>query len=131
MAVSVGACATPSDIVSRAQFAPGSPVAKAIAEARAHPGPMPSFAQFPKKPTDMRPAASWIQGEAALKNEARELAAVAVAPVEISDPDAYAKALRAESGLDQVQPPGPNNAAELDAYARELRERATPPPPPQ
>jgi hypothetical protein len=130
-AASLCACATESDIAKRSQIAPGSAVDKAVAEAKTHPGPAPTFAQFPKKPTDMRPAASWTQGTAALKAEAAQLTAVVNQPAEMPDPDAYAKRLRAASGLDQITPPGPENAAQLDAYARELRERATPPPLPQ
>jgi len=128
---SLCACATEADIAKRSQIAPGSAVAQAIDQARMQPGPYPTFATFPKKPTDMRPAATWEQGRANLNAEAAKLAAVANAPAEMPDPEAFAKRLRATAGLDDVQVPGPNTAAELDAYARDLRERATPPPPPK
>ncbi|HET9160741.1 MAG TPA: hypothetical protein VFN88_09015 [Caulobacteraceae bacterium] len=130
-AAGLAACATPSDIAKRSQIVAGSPVDKAIADAQAHPGPAPTFAQFPKKPTGMRPPSSWSQSESSLKVEAAQLAVVADSPPEIADPETYGKQLRAQSGLDQIEPPGPNNTAEIEAYARELRERATPPPPPK
>ena len=128
---SLCACATESDIAQRSQIQPNSAVSQAIAESRTQPGPYPTFATFPKKPTDMRAAATWEQGRASLNAEAAQLAAVASAPSEIPDPDAYAKRVRATAGLDAIPVPGPTTGAELDAYARELRERATPPPPPQ
>lgn len=130
-AASLCACATESDLSKRSQIAPGSAVSQAISQSQAQPGPYPTFAAFPKKPTDMRAAASWEQSRATLNAEAAQLAAVANAPAEMPDPEAFAKRLREASGLDQIPVPGPNTAAELDAYARELRERATPPPPPQ
>jgi hypothetical protein len=128
---SLCACATEADIAKRSQIAPDSAVSKAIGEAQAHPGAYPTFAQFPKKPTDMRPAGSWDQARTSLSADAAQIAAVANAAAEMPDPDAYAKRLRAAAGLDAIPVPGPETAAELDAYARELRERATPPPPPK
>jgi hypothetical protein len=128
---SLCACATEADIAKRSQIAPDSAVSKAIAEAQAHPGAYPTFAQFPKKPTDIRAAGSWDQARASLSADAAKLTAVANQTVEMPDPDAYAKRLRATAGLDAIPVPGPETAAELDAYARELRERATPPPPPK
>jgi hypothetical protein len=130
-AASLCGCATESDIAKRSEIVPGSAVDKAITAAKADRSPYPVFANFPKKPTDMRPAASWDQANSTLNSDAAALAAVANQPVEIPDPDAYAKAVRARSGLDQIAVPPADEAAQLDAYARELRERATPPPPPQ
>jgi hypothetical protein len=128
---SLCACATETDIAKRSQIVPGSAVSQAIAASQTAPGPYPTFATFPKKPAGMRPPASWDQGRADLSAEAARLATVANAPAEIPDPDAFDKRLRAAAGFDAIPVPGPNTAAELDAYARELRERATPPPPPQ
>ena len=130
-AASLCACASESDIAKRSQITPGSAVDKEIAKVRAKPGPYPTFAEFPKKPTDMRPASSWEESQARLKSEGDQLAAVANSPAEMPDPEAYAKRVRDTAGLDQVPVPGPETAAQLDAYAKELRERATPPAPPQ
>lgn len=127
----LSACAIEGGLSQRSTIAPDGPVAKAIAEAKARPGAFPNFADFPKKPTDMRKAADWDQGSAVLKKGGEELAAAARSPAEMPDPDTYAKQLRARSGLDQITPPDAAEAAALDAYARDLRERATPPPPPQ
>lgn len=130
-AAGVAACASESDLAERTRIRPGSPVAEAVAQVQAKTLPYPSFATFPKKPIDMRAPGAWEQGRASLDRSAGELAAAAAAPVEMPDPDAFARQARASAGLDQITPPGPGAAAELEAYARELRERATPPPPPQ
>jgi hypothetical protein len=130
-AAGMSACVSESNFAERSRIRPGSPVAEAVAQVQAKALPYPSFATFPKKPTDLRAPGAWEQGRASLDKSAGELAAVASAPVEMPDPDAYARQARAAAGLDQITPPGPGAAAELDAYARELRERATPPPPPQ
>jgi hypothetical protein len=124
-------CASESDLARRSQIAPDSPVAMAIAEVQAHPSPYPSFADFPKTPTGMRLPVAWEEGRHQLAVAGDELAKISAAPAEMPDPAAFARQLRAASGLDQVPVPGPDAAAELEAYARELRERATPPPPPQ
>lgn len=124
-------CASESDIARRSKIDPGSPIAVAIAKAHAEPLPAPTFADIPKAPKDMRPASSWDQASTRLRTAQQQLTAETARPSEIGDPEALAQQLRATPGLATLAPPGPNNAAELEAFARELRERATPPPPPK
>jgi hypothetical protein len=130
IALSCG-CASRPDLVERSRIEAGSPVAAAIVEAKANPGPAPTFADIPKAPTDMRPGSSWAAPSSALQSEGQKLAAAAQMPVEISDPDALSKRLRAQSGLDAISAPAVSATPELEAQAREMRERATPPPPPK
>ena len=124
-------CASESDMAARSKIPPNSPLAQAIASVKTEPQPAPSFRNIPMNPPQMRPAGAWEQSANALQGQSRELAGIAAVPVELPDPDAWGKRTAAAVGLDSLTPPGPNNAAELDAFARELRERATPPPPPQ
>jgi hypothetical protein len=130
-AVLLAGCATESDMAARSTIPPNSPLAQAVAAVKSEPQPAPSYRNIPLNPPQMRPAGAWEQTATALQGQGRELAGIAAIPVEIPDPDAWAKRTAAAAGLDAITPPGPNNAAELEAYARELRERATPPPPPR
>jgi hypothetical protein len=123
-------CASETDMAARSKIPPNSPLTAAIAAAKAEPLPAPTFRDIPMNPPDVRPATAWEQSATALEGANRELVAVAAIPVELPDPEAWGKRTAAAVGLDSITPPGPNNAAELEAYARELRERATPPPPP-
>jgi hypothetical protein len=123
-------CASENDMAARSKIPPNSPLASAIMQAKTQPLPAPSFRDIPMNPPDMRPAAAWEQSATALQSANRELVAVAATPVELPDPEAWGKRTAAAVGLDSITPPAANNAAELEAYARELRERATPPPPP-
>ena len=130
-AATLSACASESELTKRSQIAPDSPVAQAIAEVQAHPLPRPRFADFPKTPMDMRPPVVWEQNRHNLALASAEMDQLSAAPLEMPDPAAFARQARANSGFDQIAVPGPEATAELEAYARELRERATPPPPPQ
>jgi len=129
-ALLLAGCASESDMAARSKIPPNSPLAAAIEQATTQPLPAPSFRDIPMKPPQMRAAGAWEQSATALQGQGRELAGIAAMPVELPDPEAWGKRTAAAVGLDSITPPGPNNAAELEAYARELRERATPPPPP-
>jgi hypothetical protein len=129
-AMLLAACASETDLAARSPITRAPALTDAIAQALAQPLPAPTFRDIPMNPPDMRPAAAWEQSSTALQGQGRELAAVAASPVELPDPEAWGKRAAASAGLDAISPPGPNNAAELEALGRELRERATPPPPP-
>lgn len=127
----LSACVSAPDLEAGSRIAPDSPLTAAIAKAQADPSPFPKFTDIPNAPTDLRPKADWARDAAALSNSAAALAQATAASPEMPDPGAWARQVMAESGLDAAKVPGPETAAEIEAYARELRERATPPPPPQ
>ena len=129
-AMLLAGCATETDMAARSKIPPNSPLAEAVAATKTNPPPAPSFRNIPMNPPQMRPAGAWEQSANALQGQGRELAGIAAMPIELPDPEAWGKRTATAVGLDSITPPGPGNAAELEAFARELRERATPPPPP-
>ena len=109
-----------------ARIDPSSPIAAEAARLTRQPGKLPTFASIPKAPTDLRPAAQYGRS-------AQQVLAAGDALVAATEPstwtlqgtDAFAEKGRRDAGP-QLEPPSP---ADAEAFARELRERATPPPP--
>ena len=109
-----------------AKVDPSSPIAPDVARVTRQDGKFPTFASIPKKPTDLRPVVQYGQS-------ARQVLAAGTALVAATEPstwtwqgtDAFAEKSRRDAGP-QLEPPKPGDA---EAFARELRERATPPPP--
>lgn len=109
-----------------AKVDPSSPIAPEVARVTRQDARFPTFASIPKKPDDLRPVAQYgrsarqvlAQGEALI-------AATEPSTWTLSNTEAFAEKGRADAGP-QVEPPKPGDA---EAFARELRERATPPPP--
>lgn len=130
-AVALAGCASEPDVAARSKIPPDSKIAAAIAAARARPLPAPKFTDIPKAPTTLKPPGAWAEADAELNRSGQELNAAAQQLSPPSDPNAWAQGATASSGLDAIQPPGPDNSARLEAQARAMRERATPPPPPQ
>lgn len=105
---------------------PASPVAAEVTRLNRHAGKFPSFASIPNPPTDVRPAAQFGR-------DARKLTDQAAAVVAATEPntwtlnntEAFAEAARKSAGP-KLEPANP---ADAEAFARGLRERATPPPP--
>jgi hypothetical protein len=111
--------------------APNAPVARDVAAASRHPGPYPKFSEIPKLPRDVRPPSAWRAAVADVKRSQAKLESeIAALPPPQTDTAAFAAAAQARRPTD-AEPPGPNSAAETEDYARTLRERATPPPPPR
>ena len=105
---------------------PTSPVAGEVAKLSRQPGKFPSFASIPNPPKDVRPAPQY--GVAAKRlTAAGEALIAATEPVTwtLSGTDAFAEAARRDAGP-ALEPAKPGDA---EAFARELRDRATPPPP--
>jgi hypothetical protein len=108
-----------------AKVDPASPVAADVARVTRQPGKFPTFASIPKAPTDIRPLAQYgrdanavlAQGEALIQ-------ATAPGTWTLQGTDEFAAKARRDAGP-QIEPPKPGDA---EAFARELRERATPPP---
>lgn len=109
-----------------AKIDPASPVAADVARMTRQGGRLPTFASIPPVPNDVRPVAQYGR-------DARSVLAQGDALIAATEPstwtlqgtEAFAERGRADAGP-QIEPPKPGDA---EAFARELRERATPPPP--
>ncbi len=109
-----------------AKVDPTSPVAADVARITRTGGPFPTFAGIPKAPTDIRPLAAYGREARAILAEGAALeAATAPGTWTLEGTDAFAEKSRRDAGP-QIAPPTPGDA---EAFARALRERATPPPP--
>ena len=106
-----------------------SPVAHDVREADRHPGPFPRFADIPKLPRDVRPAAAWNNAVLATEAEKAELnqatAEIAARPV---DTEAFAAEARRATDVPAADIPSAKSAAETAAYAKALREKVKAPP---
>jgi hypothetical protein len=135
LALTVGAaamlcgCASAPDLTDKTP--PNPALALAIAKVKAQPIAFPKFSDIPNAPANLPTGQSWTTKEKALESSATALSGALTGAPEINDPDAFAKATTAQSGLAAVEVPGPDSNAAIDAFAREMRERATPPPPPK
>jgi hypothetical protein len=90
----------------------------------------PSFRDIPVTPNDVRTPAQFRQAVQAVQGGGTALQAWAQAnPPLIADPEAYAQEARRQLGIGPEDIPPANQAAEIEALARELRRRAEPPPP--
>ena len=109
-----------------AKIDPASPVAADVARMTRQDAKFPTFAGIPPKPKDVRPVVQYGR-------DARSVLAAGDALVTATAPstwtlqgtEAFAEKSRSDAGP-QMEPPKPGDA---EAFARELRERATPPPP--
>jgi hypothetical protein len=109
-----------------AQVDPNSPVAADVARLQRQPTKFPSFASIPKAPTDIRPLAQYGRQARAVSAAGEAVqTATADSTWTLKDSEAFAAAARREAGP-QLEPPTPGDA---EAFAKELRQRATPPPP--
>ncbi|CAN5252236.1 hypothetical protein BH11PSE2_BH11PSE2_04310 [soil metagenome] len=130
-ALLLGACASPPDLVTKSRIEPNSALAMAISRVQATPLAYPKFSDIPAVPTDVRSPEAWKSSSSALQTTSGALKkADSDAKPEIADVDAFAKQLRNSAGLPGIEAPSATSAAETEAFARSLRERATPPPPP-
>jgi hypothetical protein len=106
---------------------PTSPIAKDIQAASDADLPYPRWADVPPgPPTDIRPATAWTRNIYDTLRLRREQEALAVLyPQTLFNADAFANTAKA-----QAVPPTPEqSAAQSEAKAKALRERATPPSP--
>lgn len=107
---------------------PSSPVAAEVAQLSRKPGKFPTFASIPNPPTDVRPAPQF--GKAATSVSAAGDALIAATQPStwtLQGTDQFAEKARRDAGPALE----PANPATAEAFAKELRERATPPPPRQ
>lgn len=109
-----------------AKIDPASPVAADVARMTRQPGKSPTFAGIPAPPKDLRPVAQYGRDARLVLAEGEKLvAATAPSTWTLQGTEAFAEKAREDAGP-QLDPPTPGDA---EAFARELRERATPPPP--
>lgn len=132
LAASAGLCGCVGvpDVAARSRIPVDSPINAEVARVKANPGPYPTFADIPTAPADLRAQGSWTQSQAEIETGAGVLTSLQ-APAADGRSDAWAKSTRAGAGLDSISPPPADNAARIEAYAAQLRERATPPPKPR
>lgn len=89
----------------------------------------PDFRNIPTVPTDLRTPAQFRQAVQAVQGEATGLQRWAAAnPPLVADVEAYAAQARRELGIGPEDVPPADQAAQIEALARELRRRAEPPP---
>lgn len=129
----LGACASAPDAPRRQARQP-RPLPTELAErldtVRREREVYPSFRDIPFTPGDVRTPAQFRQAVQAVSGEGAVLGAWAARnPAEIADPEAYAAQARRELGVGPEDVPPPDQAARIEALARELRRRAEPPPP--
>ena len=132
-AASASGCVLPAKMrgVSPLGVDASSQVARDVAYANKDPGPYPKFSQIPRLPTDVPSPTTYRERVLAVKQDQAVLEAQAKA---LPPPDAGADSLATDlrSRLpDQSEAPPEGSAEQTDAYARALRERATPPPAPR
>ena len=89
----------------------------------------PTFAAIPAAPTDIRPAKAWRDNIAGVQAAGARLAAeTAPSTFSLSDTEAFAESTRRRLDAGGVAPTEAASRAEADAFARSIRQRATPPP---
>lgn len=109
-----------------AKIDPNSAVAGDVARMTRQGGRFPTFADIPKPPKDLRPVAQYGQDAHAVLAAGEALTqATAPGTWTLDGTDTFAERARDDAGP-QFDPPDP---AESEAFAREVRERAKPPPP--
>jgi hypothetical protein len=125
VSVLLAGCANP---FASAKIDPQSPVV-AEANAAAHPaGPFPRFTEIPPVPKDVRPKATYgAQATAILTTRDQLVAATDPNTWTLSNTAIFANTALSAAGPEQA----PADPAATEAFARDLRKRATPPPPPK
>lgn len=129
MGLGLTACA-PGEILSTGPVDPRSPIAGDVAALAHQNKAFPTFASIPPEPKDVRPRKAW--GQSALQVEAaghkleRETADNTWT---LSGTEAFAAAALRQAG--PAISGAESTTAATEAYVREMRKRATPPPPPK
>lgn len=120
----LGACA--SSPFAAAKIDSDSPVAADVERLTRADARYPTFASIPKAPNDIRPLARYGRDAKAILAAGAALErATAPETWTLQNTDDFAEKGRRDAGP-QIEPPKRGDA---EAFARALRERATPPPP--
>lgn len=130
LAAGVAGCALLSGCMANpfkdAQVDPRSPIAAEVAKTVRPNAPYPTFANFPKAPTGLRPTRQYgVEASRVEADAAKLVLATADDTWTLKDTDAFAAKALADAGpvLPPVEP------GDTEAFARDLKARATPPPP--
>lgn len=127
----LAACAGGSPFAT-APVDPSSPVAAEVARMAKPTGEFPHFTDIPPVPTDQRPVAAWGQEARKLENAAAKLereTADNTWTLNVGGAEAFAARAQREAGPAATSDESSRAASE--AFARQIRERATPPPSPR
>jgi len=129
---SAGACALLTACVANpfedAKVDPRSPVAAEVAKSVRADASYPTFRGIPAFPKDVRPHRQYGQQAAAIEKDGATLvAATADDTWTLTQSETFAGAVRSAAGP-ELPPPQPADTA---AFAKDLKARATPPPPPK
>lgn len=109
-----------------AKVDPASPVAADVARLTRQAGGFPAFTDIPAAPKNERPVAQYGRDAGTIAAAGDELVrATAPETWTLKNTEAFAETARKQAGP-QIEPPKPGDA---EAFAKALRERATPPPP--
>jgi len=129
LALLAGACVSANPFAT-APVDPNSPIAAGVAKSARVNRAYPKFSDIPSVPTDIRPLRAW--GKTAGETEAaRDRLEAETGPEtwSLSGTEAFAADAQAAAGREEA--PSAAEQADTEAFARALRERATPPPPPR
>lgn len=129
LALFAGACVSANPFAT-AKVDPTSPIASGVTgSVRANRG-YPKFSDIPRVPADTRPLAAWGQAAAGVKDAGERLEAE-TGPENwtLGGTEGFAAGAKAAAGPENA--PGATEQADTEAFARALRERATPPPSPR
>lgn len=130
IAGSVSACALLGGCIlgSDARMDTRSPIAAEAPQLAKTNRDFPDFNEIPPVPNDVRPRAMYGQQAQALVQQREDLeAATAPNTWTLTGTEGFAETGRRDAGPER----GPIENTNTEAFARELRQRATPPPPPQ
>lgn len=133
-ALALGACVSVPVVEPYAGVAvdPNSPAAAEVAAAAAQPGPWPTFEGIPQMPSNLRTDEGWRMAVTATEEDRAELLrATGPSTFSLSGTEAFAASQRARIDIDPGDIPTAADAAATEAWARRMRERATPPPRPR
>jgi len=125
----IGGCATLAGCISApftsAKVDPASPVAAEVAKAARAGHAYPKFSDIPAIPADVRPLRAFGQAAQQVKLAGdRLVAATAPGTWTLTGTESFASEARRQT----PDLPPSERASDPEAFARELRERATPPP---
>lgn len=108
---------------------PASAAAQRVNEAAARDLPYPRWSEFPAAPTDVPAPAEFAmrvadaeEAQAILEAQARDLVWT------LEDSEGWATSTRAQVDASLAQPAPPDARAQAEAWAAEMRAKATPPP---
>lgn len=134
LAASAGVCALTAACVTfpaeKAAVDPTTNLGPEIARAEQASGAYPSFSDIPAIPKDLRPAAAYGRAAGEVNQALAQLEAdTAPNTWALNETDRFAASEQAR--FDRAPVPGAADTAATEAFARRLRERATPPPLPR